>query len=74
MSKLSNNYQDCLKMLGNMLVYLIIQNSRFYYIVDMRKTMVSKSNTLGKCICSGLQLWGKSLEILRSVSSHKVVL
>ena len=33
----SNKCQNCLKMSGNMLVNLIIQNSRFYYIFDMRR-------------------------------------
>ena len=33
----SNNYQNCLQMLVQILVFLIIQNSRFDYIFDMRR-------------------------------------
>ena len=33
----SNKCQNCLKMSGNMLVNLMIQNSRFYYIFDIRR-------------------------------------
>ena len=60
----SNKYQNCLKMSGDMLVNLIIENSTFNLFLTLGRSMVSISKTLGKCI-SIQQLWEKSLEISR---------
>ena len=69
-----NKYQDWVKTSGNMLVYSIIQNSRFSYIFDTRgnygfnNPKIRKIHLLSFPI---LCLLEKSLEISRSFSlSH----
>ena len=53
-------------MLGNMLVNLIIQNSRFYYIFDMTRDYGFNIKNIRKIHLLGFsiqRLWGKSFKI-----------
>ena len=51
-----NNCQDCLQMSGKMLVYLIIQNSIFYYIFDMRRNYCFNIQNIWKIILLGFSI------------------
>ena len=65
----SNNYQDLLKTLKNLLVYLIIQNLGFDYILDVRRNYgfniqeIRKIHLLGFPIQQLLENISRSLSI-----------